>query len=135
MRVRGEVSKKNKYWIDKDRYYELKHFCLQYPIWKRAYLALDGYSKALTEDPVDGGEHGDPTRRAAEARYSFYKRMSMIEEAARETDVSLRNFILKGVTEGLSYDVLKARYDIPCCKDVYYDLYRKFFWLLSQKRQ
>lgn len=28
--IRPEVSKKSKYWIERHRYYELKHFCLQY---------------------------------------------------------------------------------------------------------
>ena len=40
--LRAELSEKNPYWIEKHRYYELKHFCLQYPIWKKAYAALDG---------------------------------------------------------------------------------------------
>ena len=43
-------------------------------------------------------------------------------------------YILKGVTEGWSYDILKARSNIPCCKDVYYNLYRRFFWLLNKAR-
>lgn len=34
--MRPELSQKNPYWIGKHRYYELKHFCLQYPIWKKA---------------------------------------------------------------------------------------------------
>lgn len=39
--IRPEISKKNRYWIDKHRYYELKHFCLQYPTWKKAHSSLD----------------------------------------------------------------------------------------------
>ena len=35
--IRPEISKKNLYWIPKHRYYELKHFCLQYPEWKKNY--------------------------------------------------------------------------------------------------
>lgn len=38
--IRPELSNKSPYWIERHRYYELKHFCLQYPIWKRAYAAL-----------------------------------------------------------------------------------------------
>ena len=38
------------------------------------------------------------------------------------------------LTEGWSYDILKARLNIPCCKDVYYNLYRRFFWLLNKVR-
>lgn len=29
-KIRPVLSEKNKYYIDKHRYYELKHFCLQY---------------------------------------------------------------------------------------------------------
>lgn len=43
--IRPELSEKNPYWIERHRYYELKHFCLQYPIWKKAYAALDGLSR------------------------------------------------------------------------------------------
>ena len=45
--IRPELSEKNPYWIGKHRYYELKHFCLQYPIWKKAYNALLGLSLSL----------------------------------------------------------------------------------------
>ena len=46
----------------------------------------------------------------------------------------LAHILLKGVTEGLAYDVLKLKYPIPCCKGDYYELYRKFFWILDKKR-
>ena len=46
--IRPEITKKNKYWIEKHRYYELKHFCLQYPIWRKAYAALDGLTSQVT---------------------------------------------------------------------------------------
>lgn len=38
--IRPEISIKNKYWISRHRYYELKHFCLQYTDWKKMYLIL-----------------------------------------------------------------------------------------------
>ena len=60
--------------------------------------------------------------------------MEMVERVAKKTDSELAEYILKGVTEGWSYDILKARMNIPCCKDVYYAAYRKFFWLLSRER-
>jgi len=43
--IKPELPDKNKHYIEKHRYYELKHFCLQYQAWKRAYAALDGLSK------------------------------------------------------------------------------------------
>lgn len=39
--IRAELSHKSKYHIDKHRYYELKHFCLQYPNWKKSYAEVD----------------------------------------------------------------------------------------------
>ena len=52
--IRPELSEKNPYWIGKHRYYELKHFCLQYPIWKKAYNALlDGRGDAFSTDNTE----------------------------------------------------------------------------------
>ena len=39
--IRAKISEKNKYYIDKHRYYELKHFCLQYNEWKKAYASCN----------------------------------------------------------------------------------------------
>lgn len=39
--------------------------------------------------------------------------------SAKETDDSSGNYILKAVTEGVSYDCLRTRLDMPCCKDAY----------------
>lgn len=62
------------------------------------------------------------------------KRVKMIEFSAMTADDILGVYILKGVTNNYSYDVLKVRYNIPCCKEVYYNLYRRFFSILSKLR-
>lgn len=135
--IRPEVSEKNPYWIDRHRYYELKHFCLQYPSWKRAYFTLDGMSKRPTDLAVIAKRYpdGDPVSKCAEARIFYKDRIDMVEKAAADTDSEIGRYILKAVTEGLSFDVLKVREGIPCGKDYYYELYRKFFWLLHRARQ
>lgn len=122
-KVRAEISQKNKYWIDKHRHYELKHFCLQYPDWKKAYSDLHS---AVTPLSI--------TKRV-EARATYSKNIEMIEKAAREADPYLYDYIIKGVTEGKSYTYMKTVLGIPCGKDMYYDRYRKFFWLLSESRK
>ena len=135
--IRAELSEKNPYWIEKHRYYELKHFCLQYPIWKKAYLALDGLSKRPENLFIASKERkvGDPTAKCAEARSYYLERMKIVEKAAVDTEPVLGKYILRGVTEGMSYDILNARLDVPCCKDIYYNLYRRFFWLLDKARE
>ena len=134
--VRPETSKKSDFHINRHRYYELKHFCLQYPIWKKAHEALDGLSaRPLDLAAVRQSGISDPTHKCAESREFFSKRMEMVESAANETDTIIGGYILHGVTEGLAYDILEARFGVPCCRAEYYRLYRKFFWILDKKRR
>ena len=135
--IRAEISEKNKYWIDKHRHYELKHFCLQYPQWKKEYITLGvpRISTAVLESLPSGNTVGDPTLEYAMRRVFYAERIDLIEKIAREADKYLYEYILRGVTEGLSYTYLKTRLKIPCGRDMYYDRYRRFFWLLSEARK
>ena len=135
--IRPELSIKNKYYIDKHRHYELKHFCLQYPEWKKTHAELDASAIGLSsfENTPSGNLPGDPTARRAIAKAQLTERIEMVENVAREADRYLWKYILKAVTENLSYTHLKTKLGIPCGKDMYYDRYRKFFWLLSDARK
>lgn len=135
--IRPELSKKNKYWISKHRYYELKYFCLQYPLWKKAYDLLDGlricsYDLVYISNPTN---HSDITGKCIEERSIYFDRMKTIEKSAIEADPYLASYILKAVTEGLSYTYLKNTLEMPCSRDMYYDRYRRFFWLLDKTRK
>lgn len=135
--IRPEISVKNKYWISKHRHYELKHFCLQYPSWKKKYAELDntGVSMSMIEYVPSVNLPSDPTARRAVMKAKYSERIELLEKAAREADIYLCNYIIKAVTEGLSYSYLKSKLNIPCGKDMYYDRYRKFFWLLDKSRE
>lgn len=132
--IRPDISQKNKYWINKHRHYELKHFCLQYPEWKKTYNSSPNISLSTTNEVSRSNIHSDPTFKEVMRRKRYLERIELIEQIAREADDDLHNYILKGVTEGLSYTHLKHRLDIPCSKDTYYDRYRRFFWLLDKTR-
>lgn len=135
--VRAELSKKNKYWISKNRYYELKYFCLQYPLWKKTYELLEGFNLCSYDLAgfVQTSGHSDITVQCVEERSIYLDRIKVIEKAAIEADPYLASYILKAVTEGRSYTYLKTTLDIPCGRDMYYDRYRRFFWLLDQYRE
>lgn len=134
--IRPEISINNKYWICKHRHYELKHFCLQYPLWKKLYADIDksSYGLSVIERFQSGNMHNDPTAKRAAAKLYYSERIELIEKIAMETDEFLYKYILKAVTEGLSYTYLKSKLNIPCSRDMYYDRYRRFFWLLSNSR-
>lgn len=134
--VRPEVSQKNPYYIERERYYELKHFCRQYPIWQKAYNALDGLSRRPTDLELFNkpNQTSDPTARCAEAREAYSRKMEMVEKCAKDADPVLYKYIMAYVTKGDGYSVLKMRDHIPCCKDMFYETARKFFWLLNRVR-
>lgn len=134
--IRPELSVKNKYWIDKHRYYELKHFCMQYSDWKRFYHDLDGLGSKSLDSFIFSKSSAptDLTARLAEERLLYLDRMKLVEQTAVVADPELANYILKGVTEELSYNYLKSKMNIPCSKDTYYNRYRRFFWLLDKAR-
>jgi hypothetical protein len=135
-KIRPEISKQNEYWIEKHRYYELKHFCLQYQTWRKVRAALFHVDTTSPLFPILVRKHDfkDPVTECAEAREFYSDRINLIEKTAFETDPIIGKFILLGVTEGMSYDVINANINIPCGKDKYYELYRRFFWLLDKAR-
>lgn len=133
--IRPEVSRKNKYWIDKHRHYELKHFCLQYPMWKKMYSGLVDVAVSNSITAIRGDDVSDPTSRMAMKRLYYKSRIDLVERAAKETDSLLYPYILKAVTEGLSYTHLQTKLQMPCGRDMYYDRYRKFFWILNNMRE
>lgn len=133
--VRPTLSTRNKYWIDKHRHYELKHFCMQYPEWKRTYAALTDISmRSPIERTPSGNLPSDLTAKQAIRKACYSDRIRLVEQTADAADPELSVYILKAVTEGLSYTHLKARLNIPCSRDTYYDRYRRFFWLLDRAR-
>ena len=135
-KIRAEISQKNKYWIDKHRHYELKHFCLQYPMWKKAYA--DCSNNDISMVMIDGIKETpgvyDPASSRATTKSYYSDRIQLIEQVAKDADRYLWQYIVKAVTEGLSYTYLRTKLGIPCGKDMYYDRYRRFFWLLSGLR-
>lgn len=131
--IRAEISTKNKYWIGKHRHYELKHFCLQYPTWKREYKRLDySVSSSVVENIGRTNTPSDPTGNCVLIKDHYASKIKLIEDCAKNADEFLYEYILKAVTEGLSFTYLQTVMKIPCSRDTYYDRYRKFFWLLSQ---
>lgn len=135
--IRAEISQKNKYWISKHRYYELKHFCLQYPEWKKVYSEIcDEYLPlSMIETIPTDNLTNDPTSQRALLKAFYAERIKLIEKTALEADPCLYEYIIKGVAEGRSYTYLNTVMGIPCGRDMYYDRYRKFFWLLSKSRE
>ncbi len=135
--IRPEVSKNNEYWISRHRFYELKHFCLQYPNWKRALSDSDSvFNTCFSESSHSKTNNiSKPVEVCADIRNAYISKIDIVEKAAREASEELYDYIIKAVTEGYSFNYLKTKMNIPCCKETYYKLYRRFFWLLDIARK
>ena len=137
--TRPELADSNKWWISKHRYYELRHFCLQYTDWMAMLRELDGLpsSSALTKERVNNGKTGDPTFSAANAREWLVRRIDIVNKAAYEASGHQfwYTILVGAVTTGDSYDKLGAATGImPVSRSEWYIVYRKFFWFLDKLR-
>ena len=132
--IRATISKKNEYYISKHRYYELKHFCLQYPEWMKEYKAINYSVKGIDPAKERFGENLDITSELAIRREELRKKMEMVEQAALNTDPELVDYILMAVTDGTSFEYLKMNKNIPCSRDMFYSRYRRFFKMLDRVR-
>ena len=82
---------------------------------------------------IRGNMPSNPTERCALLRAYYSERIDLINHCLSQIEPSIAPYLLKGVTEGLSYNQLRAQ-GCPCGNEMYYDLYHKFFWLLSKER-
>lgn len=51
-KIRPELSKLNPYWISTHRFYELKHFCLQFPEWEKEANDISLRIRSQKYDPI-----------------------------------------------------------------------------------
>ena len=135
-RMRSKMSKKNNWYIDPERYLELKHFCLQYPEWRRKlnFLMPMATSSYANQKPRKGRATSDVVGSFMEQSFEIITMVDMVENSCMEADHAIWRWLLVGVTENVGYEELKAR-GIPCGKDYYYDAYHKFFYILDKERK
>ncbi len=132
--IRAEISKSNDYYISKHRYYELKHFCLQYPEWKKAINEISYIKMHATSEKVQTSDISDITSELAEKLYYYQSKIKTIDDAIKTLEPYIQPFIFDAVTRGYSFEYFRTTRHIPCSKDIYYKAYREFFWALGNLR-
>lgn len=132
MRYCKPLSKNNPNYISEHRMFELRHFCMQYPEWKQGLTDISWIHKG--DMPVSGGDVSDPVAELAERRERYLKNIELVENCCKETDEFLWKWLLIGVTTDVGYENLRLVHDIACCRNVYYRMYRRFFYILSKFR-
>lgn len=123
------------YGISKNRYKELRAFCLQYDE-KKAKIKY-GISSLKYGGAPGASYPGSPTEAQAISNIANEKDCRMIEEAAKRADPDVWRYILKSVTQGLSYEFVQWDSDlgkIPMCGKEFYGV-RKLFYSILDKMQ
>ena len=109
------------YNISKHRFYELKHFCRQYPEWEYLYSISDGWPEESNSN------EGDTTSRDGIRRADLAYKMTLVREVCHDVckdyEHDIFEYIILGIKPHLS----------PDQADFWY-YYRKFFWELSRRR-
>lgn len=122
-----------KYEISKHKFYEVYHYCLQYPEWKRELRKIH----TLQSPNIDGMPHGsstsDPTELSAMRIADLSYKCDLIETTVLEAGPEIYKWLLIGVTDDhYDYNALHER-KIPCGRNQYYDARRLFYCLMAGK--
>ena len=123
------------YGISKNRYAELKAFCLQYEE-KKSKIKY-GISAVQYDGQPKAHNAGSQTERQAMDNVIYTKDCAMIEEAAIRANPEIWRYIVKSVTRGLSYEFVE--YDneqgkIPMCRRDFYGTRKKFYAILNEMK-
>ncbi|MDD7391207.1 MAG: hypothetical protein PUG60_16425 [Lachnospiraceae bacterium] len=126
-----------KYGISKYAFRTAYAYCLQYNEWKeeleqeRSLVSSPQFSEAAA-----GGGCGDRTAALAIRRADLESKLVRIETTAREAvgvHDSIYPYLLEYVTtEGATFAFLKRK-GIPCERTLFYEIRRRFYWLMSKK--
>ena len=134
----GKVRPLNhgKYGISGNRFKELYYWCLQYNEWKDELKYKTNTVRSIEISDMPVAHNGnDATQQLAIRRTQLARNCELIEQTALEADPDIYQYLLKAVTdENVSYRYLEMIMGIPCSRNTYYDRRRKFYWLLSRRK-
>ena len=114
---------KIEYSISKHRFYELKHFCLQYPEWEHLYSLLDGWANEI------GMHEGDTTSKEGIRRADLMYNMTLVKETCH--DVCLGSGYERDIFDLV---ILGNRPFLTDEQKDFWHYYRLFFWELSKRK-
>ena len=128
-----DLSTRNPYCIEHNRYLELKYFCLQYDFWKKQLKEIT-YLKSIQTKELNTNQISDRTSDIALKRRMLLSKCEMIEQTVVEVAPDFYQGLLKGITKNISYEKLLLKENILVSQREYYFEYRRFFFLLDKKR-
>lgn len=126
-------SKRSKYYLPKETFLTVVHYCKQYPLWVHELTTLQGTKGiAYDGDRVQTSHDSDPTYEMAMKREEYRKKKDKVDEVACFVAGGMAEWIVRGACYDMPF--YKLRQDgIPCEKNLYYRLRRRFYYEMSKK--
>ena len=128
-------SKNSKYYLPKETFLTVIHYCKQYPLWidELNRLANTGRAIRYDQDRVQTSNDYDPTSSVAIRRAEILKKKETVDEVAiMVAGEIMGGWLLKGVGDDKTYFDLHHE-GMPCGKDLYYMLRRRFYYEMSKR--
>lgn len=137
--MKKTLSKKNPYYISKERRLELEHFCKQYHEWKQQLRCMTGDISSSIINITPDSRVTDRIERTIELREELVHKIEIVEQAARmvvdckgvKLCNALSNDILYSAVNGVKYSVLSANKRVYCGERQFYEYLRQFYYILG----
>lgn len=127
-------SKRSKYFVPKEDYITAIHWCLRYPLWVAELKALPDTNKAISydNDKVQASARTDITADTVIRMDELQRKINLLEDTARSVSPILVNYLILGVTQGLTvYQLIQM--GMPCNKRDYTEKRQQFYYEISKK--
>lgn len=126
-------AKDNKYYVEKETFLTVLHFCRQYPLWISELAAIPVPINGISYDneSVQSSSDYDSTSELAMKRAAISRKKDVVDKCARKTAGDLAKWLIMGVGHGLTYYQLHER-GIPCSRNTYYSIRHRFYYEMSK---
>ncbi len=126
-------TKNSKYYVPKEVYLTVIHFCRQYPLWLAELETEPDASKAITYDKerVQTSNQYDATSEIAMHRQMIAQKKEIIDRISFEVAGDMAQWLRLGVCYGLTFTDLESR-GIPCVDKTYYRMRKRFYYEMSK---
>lgn len=128
------LSRKSKYYLPKETFLTVVHYCKQYPLWADEIRHTADTRGALTydKDRVQTSNDYDPTSSTAMRLAEVSAKKEAVDQVAVDVGGVIAEWLILGVCYGVPFFQLRDK-GIPCGKDMYYDRRRKFYFEMAKK--
>ena len=123
----------NDFYLPKEEFLTMVHFCLQYPTWEQQLKDISSLkSPVIRSNRVQNSRHSDTTADTAMKLARITRKMDMVDNTLKSLSSGIEEWLKLGVCEGLTYEQLRMK-GIPCGSKLYYKIRQRFYYELAQK--